>query len=267
MAAPAQFLWIGQTLSRMEQLCLRSFIAHGETVHLYTYGSIDDLPPGVILRDASEIIPESRIFTYGKGFAEGSFAGFSNLFRYHLLSQRGGWWFDMDFALLRPLPKPDGLLITSSNVDSWGICANSCAIHAPAGHPAALWLRDETERLLEEGPLEFGATGPGLVQRLVREHNLDSHLAPWWLFSPYPCNQVTRVAQPTTAALVKDQLRLARFLVWQFTRKNFRAGFVRPRTCAIHFYNEIWRDQGIDKNAVYHPLCLYERLMRRHGVS
>lgn len=264
----ANFLWIGPALSKMEQLCLRSFLHHGYDVRLHTYGPVTGVPDGVTLEPAAATVPADQIFTQTtEGFGKGSYAGFSDLFRYELVHQRGGWWFDLDFVSIKPLPRPDGLYLATSYEGEWGSCANACALYATPGHPVLDRLRREARAKLAAGPIKFGDIGPHLVQYIVREMNLSSHLAPWWEFSPYPWRQMFRVALPTLSAVAKDQLRLARFLLWQFTRPAFRAGHLRPGTRAIHLHNEIWRASGIDKNAAYHPLCLYERLKRRHGIA
>ena len=57
-------LWIGAHLSRMEDLSIRSFLAHGHEYHLYTYGRIDNVPDGVVIMDANEIISADKIFKY-----------------------------------------------------------------------------------------------------------------------------------------------------------------------------------------------------------
>ncbi|ACB76045.1 glycosyltransferase [Opitutus terrae] len=259
-----QFLWMGCRLSTLEQLCLRSFLAHGRQVHLYTYQTVEGVPEGVQQRDGREILPESAVFAYKEGFGKGSHAGFSDLFRYHLLRKKGGWWFDMDFVALRPIPTPDDLWMASTFEGEWGECANNCALYAPPGHPALVWLCDEAERIIDTGTCNFGDTGPFLVQRLVREKNLHRHMAPWWVFSPYPWRQIHRVAITGSLKLVKDQLRCLRFLYWQMRRKDFRAGYLRRGSLAIHLHNEIWRSLGMDKDAAYHPLCLFERLKRKY---
>src|SRR3954467_14258102 len=88
-------LWIGQ-LSPVEQLCLKSFVAKGHNVHLYTYDAIENVPQGVTLQDAAQILPPSQIFRNRRGRGKGSLAGFSDLFRYKLLLDKGGWWVDTD---------------------------------------------------------------------------------------------------------------------------------------------------------------------------
>jgi hypothetical protein len=97
-------LWIGQRLSLMEQLTLRSFVACGHRFVLWLYGRLEeDVPPGVEVRDANTIIPRQRVFCYQAGIRPGSYAGFSDLFRYKLLYDSGGWWSDLDVVCLKPL--------------------------------------------------------------------------------------------------------------------------------------------------------------------
>jgi len=65
-------------------------------------------PENVILKDANKIIPESQVFRKKLadpklGVGKGSFGSpFSDLFRYKLLYEHGGWWVDMDVTCLKP---------------------------------------------------------------------------------------------------------------------------------------------------------------------
>ena len=102
-------LWIGSTLSKMELLTLRSFIRHGHEFHLWIYDKIETpLPKGVIVEDANQIISKRKIIKKANtdpetGVGKGSFSSpFSDLFRYKLLYEKGGYWVDMDVTCLRP---------------------------------------------------------------------------------------------------------------------------------------------------------------------
>lgn len=101
-------LWIGRTLSKMELLTIHSFIRHGHEFHLWLYDNLDTpLPKEVVIEDAGEIIPPSRIMQKAdvdaeSGVGKGSFSPFSDLFRYKLLYEKGGYWVDMDVTCLRP---------------------------------------------------------------------------------------------------------------------------------------------------------------------
>ena len=101
-------MWIGASLSACELLTIKSFINNGHKFVLWAYDNIaTSLPEGTILKDASEIIPRDRIFSYRYsnqfGHGKGSYAGFSDIFRYKLLYMHGGWWTDMDVTCLKPL--------------------------------------------------------------------------------------------------------------------------------------------------------------------
>ena len=101
-------LWIGSKLSPIELLTLHSFTGHGHTFHLWVYGNLEnELPEGVLLQDANEIIPSSDIFRKKKSdpnsnIGKGSYGTFSDLFRYKLLYEEGGWWVDMDITCFKP---------------------------------------------------------------------------------------------------------------------------------------------------------------------
>lgn len=102
-----QSLWIGNTLSINEQLCINSFVKNGHEFHLYTYENITNIPTGTIIKDANEIIAKDLIFTY-KG---GSYAGFADWFRWKLLYEKGNFWVDMDVICLKSFNfKPNELI-------------------------------------------------------------------------------------------------------------------------------------------------------------
>lgn len=101
-------LWIGSRLSKIELLTLQSFVDHGHVFHLWLYDEIEnELPDGIVLENANEIIPREKVFRYKHvnkyGHGKGSVSGFSDIFRYKLLYEKGGWWTDMDVTCLKPL--------------------------------------------------------------------------------------------------------------------------------------------------------------------
>lgn len=101
-------LWIGEQLSALEMLTIHSFTENGHEFFLWTYGPLKNtLPEGAVLMDANLIIPKEKIFRYKNknkfGHGKGSVSGFSDIFRYKLLYEKGGWWVDMDVTCLKPL--------------------------------------------------------------------------------------------------------------------------------------------------------------------
>lgn len=102
-------LWIGdKKLTNMQLLTLHSFSSMGAEFNLWSYEEIDTKNiKNVKLKDANKIISKKEIFKYPSemllGFGENSFVGFSEIFRYKVLYELGGWWSDMDVVCLKPL--------------------------------------------------------------------------------------------------------------------------------------------------------------------
>lgn len=106
----AHLFWAYGKLSKLEQLSVISFLKQGYEVNLWTYGDMPNAPSGVLVKDAREILPESEVFLNQRG----SYAGFSDLFRYAVLSSIGGLYADTDVIALKPaseLPK-EAFLVT-----------------------------------------------------------------------------------------------------------------------------------------------------------
>jgi hypothetical protein len=88
--------WHGPPLSPMHWACLASFIDFGHQVDLYAYDPLQ-APTGVNVRDASEILPIDKLFFFDNPNLQSPDLGpFSDLFRFKLLFDRGGWWIDGD---------------------------------------------------------------------------------------------------------------------------------------------------------------------------
>ena len=78
-------------------------LADAHDLALYCYGAVEGIPAGIEIRDAGELLPESAVFRHRSG----SYAFFSDWFRYELLLRGAGTWIDTDVYLLGPLdPKP-----------------------------------------------------------------------------------------------------------------------------------------------------------------
>ena len=92
-------LWIGDRLSWLEQLCLKSFADAGHRVRLYSYAGIDNLPEGVLAGDANDIFPGEPMYRHAKN---GSPAIHADLFRLNLLARTESIWVDADMYCLRP---------------------------------------------------------------------------------------------------------------------------------------------------------------------
>ena len=228
---PIQCLWIGPRLSAMERLSITSFLQHGHEVHLYTYGDVDGIPPGTVVRDGNEILPAERIFFYRD---HASPSGFANFFRYKLLLDRGGWWVDTDMVCLRPFDF-DGDYVFGGEI-SRGVWAVNCGvIRAPRGSEAMAFAW-EVCNAKDPATLQWGETGPALTKTVVERFGLHDAVQPPDVFCPLP------------------------WWEWRRLLDGDDAFALPPAAFAVHLWNEMWRRDGVDKDAQYDPRCLYERL-------
>ena len=178
-----QSLWIGRPFSLLEKLCTQSFLNQGHEFHLYCYEEIQGVPPGVVIKNAAEILPASTIFSYKKGLGKGSVSAFSNLFRYKLLAERGGWWVDSDIVCLRPFRFPEPVVIAGELSLENKIQAASAVLKFPPQH-ALMRHGHEIAAARKPKELRWGDTGPKLLHRLLTETGQTQLIQPPGTFCP-----------------------------------------------------------------------------------
>lgn len=223
-------MWIGDSLSTMERLCVNSFMHNGHEFHLYVYGEIDNIPMGVVLKDANEIIPSSKIF---KDDRDGV-ASFSDWFRYKLLYDRGGWWVDMDAVCMRYLDIEDDYCFATENVD--------CATNGFMKSPAKAEFLEDMLGYIDENLNKIvvrGEFGPSLLRRVLAQYDSKEYIQPTDVFCPIYWMDVKRLIEPSSVV---------------FSQK----------TLTVHLWNEMWRIYNLDKNATYYPDSIYETLKRKY---
>lgn len=96
-------LWIGDSLGLIEVASAKSFLKHGNTLTLYSYAPVKNVPCGVIQKDANEILQTDRIIRHKK---TGSPALHSDLFRFALMEKTNAIWVDLDIIALRSFNFP-----------------------------------------------------------------------------------------------------------------------------------------------------------------
>jgi hypothetical protein len=99
--------WHGP-LDRLRQTCLRSQIAAGHAVTVYSFDPIPALPDGVGNAEAEAILPHAFSEKLRPAQPDGSWRDwtilqFSDFFRMRLMAQGAGLWLDADVLLLRPV--------------------------------------------------------------------------------------------------------------------------------------------------------------------
>ena len=234
-----QSLWVGNVLGKLELLTLHSFLAHGHRFRLWVYEQIDTpLPLAVELGDAREILPETAIFRYSNvnqfGHGKGSLAGFSDVFRYHLLYKEGGWWVDMDVTCLKPLETNAPYFFRSHH--SLPLVGN--VLKAPA--KSALMKHCAEESL-----------------KRVNEHNEDWHLPIQILVDAVYKMGLESYVQSTWSNLDK--------LEEVFPLLKGSKG-IPTEWRFIHWMNEAWRQYKVPRDYA-HPWSAYHQLLKAHGLG
>ena len=171
MTHVVQSFWFGSRLPALQVLSLRSFLAHDHEYHLYTFDPVENVPDGVRLMDASAILPRDSVFTYQKGFGRGSASAFSNLFRYKLLHERGGWWVDTDVVALRPFDLDSEFVFATERDIHGETTTASCVIKSPAGADYLRYCLDECQRR-DRTAIVWGEIGPRLVDQAIERFSL-----------------------------------------------------------------------------------------------
>ncbi|MEL7258243.1 MAG: hypothetical protein AAFN80_10440 [Pseudomonadota bacterium] len=99
-------LWVEGPLSYVEVLCAQSFLDAGHHVKLYHYHDVQNVPDGVEMVDGNSVLNIDNFIQHGR---TGSLALFSDVFRYHLLSQNDRMiWADLDAYCVKPFETKTG---------------------------------------------------------------------------------------------------------------------------------------------------------------
>ena len=219
-----QSVWIGSALPPLQQLSIRSFLAEGHEYHLYTYDNVAEVPDGATICDGSEILPRDAIFCYQHGFGQGSYSAFSNLFRYKLIFERGGWWVDTDVVCLRMFQFDDSFVFATENDDDGTVNCATCAFKCPAGASVLEYCIDVVLSRNKD-TLRWGEIGPQLFSAAVRRYGLTAHCTPVEIFNPVDFVDFSSLVAPGF-----DMTRLA-------------------QSYAVHFWNQMWKSRNMDPTA------------------
>ena len=231
-----QSFWCGDSLSPYEVACMRSFVDNGHRFVLYTYQKDLRVPEGVERRDAAALIEPEAYFTYG-GAAAGSHALFSNLFRYKLLTDRGGWWVDTDVVCLsHEIPCFE---IFAAFEDTGRI--NGAVLRLPKGHPVARNALHKSQVVRERA--QWGELGPELVTELFETHGLASFVQPMPVCYPIHYTEAIDLLRPSRTHVLRERVRGSLFL---------------------HLWNEMFRLEQVDKMKLPPAGSLLREIFDRH---
>lgn len=235
-----QSFWHGGAVSPYEKLCMKSFVDHGHSFHLYTFCPQLNVPNGIQLKSAADIIDQGEYFTYKKGVGIGSHAAFSNLFRYKLLAEFGGWWVDTDVVCLSSeVPPFEDFFARESDEH-----VNGAVLYFKRGDRLMLDCLKEAERIRDNA--SWGEIGPRLITKKLEETGRIIDAQPKDACYPIHHRNAMDVLRPSEARRLIDRIEHSLFL---------------------HLWNEIFRRMNISKMMLPPRGSLLREIADRHRVE
>ena len=259
---PIHMFWDGPALTRLERLCISSFLAHGHPVRLHVYEEPAGVPPGVQIIDANQTLSQRYLFRHDNS---GSVGPFADWFRYQLLYEQGGIWADTDVVCLKPLRCPQRELFARQDERF----INNAVLALPKGHELAAWMIAccrEPNRIL---PYDSRRTYRRKLLRRLLQGNRRSNVA-WDEHGPRGFTQAARYLGYEDRALPFWHFYPVHYLNWRTVfdsslRDN--PGIVAAST-TLHLWNEMTRRaHGFDANGRFPPDSLFEQLCARYLKS
>lgn len=260
-------MWIGPTFSVLEHLCIKSFLDAGHEVWLYTYDHVNNVPEGVIVKDANDIYPTKTFLVNNEKQAPGAH---SDKFRYLLLAQEDVIWVDTDAYCCKPFPKceylfakhhkdelANGVLKLPKNSEALKLLIELCTDDYP-------YYSDDVLKHL-------AAWGPKKTRKYknLRAAGTPMHISefPWGAWGPFALtyvlnktgevtHQVDReVLYPVTGAHMRQNTR------WPNSAKHKLT--IPDTTLSIHFYRSAFMNilmdvcDGVPRaNSLMAELCI-----------
>jgi len=169
--------WHGPPLNVFHWACMRSFIRHGHEYRLHVYDPVA-VPDGVMLVDASKLLSREKLF-----FFDNSFTGkpddvgpFSDLFRYKLLLELGGWYVDVDtICVASEIPSEVRAWASESEPVNGKTVINGAQMCLPKGDPLAVVLYEKCLAVSRNSPLRED-WGPNLLTEVIRSMGLPANV-------------------------------------------------------------------------------------------
>ena len=232
-------LWIGKELSPIEILCIKSYLQNGHEFELYIYDHIKSIPDGTIIKDANRFFPRTEMLTITSTFGS-RYALFSDLFRYKLLFEKGGWWSDLDAICIKPFDMDQEYIFMQHKYKGNEDKVCSGVIKCPVNAPIMDSCFNSAKSMIESNHnLQYEVIGPAFLAKMVKEFGLEEHAWPPVYFSP---------------------------IAWYEIKKFLKPYVLDPSTYSIHLYNEVWTRYNVSKYGIYSKNSIIGMLMQKHAV-
>ena len=195
-------LWMGEDLSDLERISINSYLHNDHNVILYIYRNIQNIPDGVDIRDANEIVPYSDFEVIiddicEKGVAKEyvppdkvvyvAYSIYSDLFRYKLMYKTGGWWSDLDAICLKHYDFGDPYIFCAFPSILYTYAAGIFKVPAKS---ELMSLCGRDIKILYKHEHFCDKTGPFLISKAIKTLKLDVFGVNYRYFFPFDQNEI-----------------------------------------------------------------------------
>jgi mannosyltransferase OCH1-like enzyme len=174
----ANFFWDGSDLGLYEERCISSFIKHNFSVNVWSFQLLT-LPKGAELKDANQFLDIEYLYKITQGGKPKSIAAFSDLFRYKVLEENGGWWFDTDCICLKDQLEFKSLLKNKNIVVGYESTNYiNGAVLSFVDKSLAKESFEKSMSILQNNNfnIKWGDIGPRLITSIIQEKKLENEI-------------------------------------------------------------------------------------------
>jgi hypothetical protein len=229
----ANFFWHGNSLSIYEIGCIKSFIVNDFEVNVWTFNPNLNVPEGATICDANKFYSVSDIMTFSQRGKQGCLAAFSDAFRYKVLAEIEGWWFDTDCLCLRPQEDFKDLYSNRSIIAGYENSRNlinGAVLRFLDNSLLNAAIKMMEEKLVEKNRhVSWGEIGPKLITKLVENNNLHSNILPISYFYPIHCKSASDAINPEKLSYMENKC---------------------STSYVYHCWNEMLSRAGVDKTTM-----------------
>lgn len=252
-----QSLWVGNRLSRMEEKSIKSFLNLGYTFHLYTYEKVKNVPKGTIIKDGNSIMKFDEVFSL-----KSSFLPFSDIWRYKLLYEKGGYWVDLDMIALKVFDFDQDFVFSSERTIQEGAYKSNAKFNPNIGvlkaPPKSDFYKEAYEKCLEynkknknDDKLKYMK----MLRKLIKTYKYEKYV-----FKPvYFCNLDWWNSKEAFMPLTKHPKK------YGVPAPSIKSMFNKPYT--VHFWRDrITKKYGLSLDEKYDKESLWELMITKLGI-
>lgn len=172
-------MWIGNSITKVQELSLLSFLYYGHSIDLFLYNLDIDVPNGVNKKNARDILEYDNVFVVNN-----SYAPFSDLFRYKMIQKTGLVWTDIDNVCLSSNWEDLGEIFAGYELQSESEqIVNNAILSLDKNSKIINFLVDESKKF-DKANITWSEIGPKLVTNAFNLFNYQKHIKEFNIFYP-----------------------------------------------------------------------------------